>query len=110
MKERKSIGKEELLKTLILVINTLSTHQFNAKYYKNKRDNTGEQSTNQDIINKELNGREENPAYMFANMEYRCYCYGQTWYESPQCPHKDRIPKLDWAIYKATTNYMKMNK
>ena len=110
MKERKSIGREEFLKTLTLAINTLSTHQFNAKYHKNKRDNTREQSTNQDITNKELNSKEENPAYMFANMEYRCYCCGQTGHKFPQCPHKDRIPKSGWAIHKATTNYMKTNK
>ena len=47
---------------------------------------------------------------MFANMEYRCYCCGQTGHKSPQCPHKDRIPKSEWTIYKATTNCMKTNK
>ena len=110
MKERKSIGKDEFPKTLTLAINTLRTHQFNARYHKHERDNTREQSTYQDITNNKLNRKEENPAYIFANMEYRCYCCGQTGHKSSLCLHKDKIPKSECAIHKATTNYIKTNK
>ena len=40
-------------------------------------------------------------------MEYKCYCCGEKGHKSPQCPQKDKIPKVDWAYNKATINFMR---
>jgi hypothetical protein len=38
----------------------------------------------------------------FAQLEGSCYCCGKKGHHSPQCQKKDKIPKNEWAINKAS--------
>ena len=83
MKERTSIGKDKFPKTLTLVINILSTHQYN----KDKDDiisregNSDKQTRSHD--NKNENDKKiDSPTYTIVTMEYQCYCCGETGHKS----------------------------
>ena len=84
LKERKSIEKDEFPGTLTLAINTLSNQYFrNDKNNKqNKNENKTDWTLSKNIQKESPDEQEEDPRFLFTNIEYKCYCCGET-----SCPH-----------------------
>ena len=47
---------------------------------------------------------DESLTLSFAQLEGKCYCCGKAGHKSPDCRHKEKIPRDEWAINKAQSH------
>jgi hypothetical protein len=98
LSSQKSLGNDQYLRTLSKANNVLSNHKFDGN--SNKKHNDW-QSKNNKLRDHNKSKNDEAPVLSFAQLEGHCYCCGKKGHRSPDCFHKAKIPKEEWAFNKA---------
>jgi hypothetical protein len=97
LNSQKSLGNDQFPKTIVETNNVLSNHKIDI-VVKQKKEQQHHPKANKNKENKE---DEDSTPLSFAQMEGRCYCCGKPGHKSPDCRHKEKTPKDEWAINKA---------
>jgi hypothetical protein len=97
LSSQKSLGHDQYPKTLSEANSVLSNHKFDEKSKNRQHERTQRARPKGD----DENSNDEAPVLSFAQMEGKCYCCGKKGHKSPECYHKEKIPREEWAINKA---------
>ena len=106
LNSQKSLGNYQYPRTITEANNVLSNHNFDTtRLQKHQKPNRQQNKQQDDGESK----NDESPTLSFAQLEGKCYCCGKAGHKSPDCRHKEKIPRDEWAINKAQSHAQAKN-
>ena len=101
LQQEYSLNNDQWPKTLAAAVEILSQHKFDDAWSEHKKKQSA-RNREQRPDNRKKHDSDQSGGAQFAQKgELVCYCCGKKGHSSPDCRHKDRIPRKDWHVNKA---------
>ena len=103
-----SLKNDQYPQSIAEANNVLSQHKYDNKGNNSNGKDRNNRNNRGDNNNRNNSNQEETDELKlsFAQMEGMCYCCGKSGHKSPNCRHKDKIPRNEWAINKLQQQYL----
>ena len=101
--QQQSLKNTQYPKSLTAASEVLLEHQWDSKYYENKKSRKDKEKKAREQDNETasaVTNTTEELELSFAQLENACYCCGKKGYSSNKCFQKEKIPKEQWYINK----------